>query len=88
MFSVQSPIAQNLAEIRFSCAGSLTAVTEIVDFSFDAVAVIAQHPTNASAAVVVIQTGNDAAEVDFTDGTAIVLKVSSEFSAGRDFTLF
>jgi hypothetical protein len=59
-----------------------------MDFSLDAVTVVAQHSTNASCAVVVIKTGDNAAEVDFTDGTAIPLKVSSEFSAGRDFTLF
>jgi len=88
LFSVHRPIAQNLAEIRFSRSGSLTAVTEVVDFTLDAVAVIAQHSSDASAAVVVIQTGNDAVEVDFADSTAIVLQVSSEFSAGRDFTLF
>ena len=88
MFSVQRPIAQNLAEIRFSRAFAFTAVAEVINLSLDAIAVIAQHSTNASCAVVVIKTGDDAAEVDFTDGTAIPLKVSSEFSAGRDFTLF
>jgi len=85
---VQRPIAQNLAEIRFSRSGSLTAVTEIIDFTLDAVAVIAKHSSDASAAVIVVETGNDAAEVDFTNGTFIPLKVRSEFSAGRDFTLF
>jgi hypothetical protein len=88
LLSVHRPIAQNLAEIRFSRSGSLTAVTEIVDFTLDSVAVIAQHSSDASAAVIVVETGNDAVEVDFTDGTAIVLQVSSEFSACRDFTLF
>jgi hypothetical protein len=88
LFSVQRPIAQNLPEIRFSRSCSLTAVTEVIDFTLDAVAVIAQHTTNASAAVVVIKTGDNVVEVDFTNGTAIPLKVSSEFSAGRYFTLF
>jgi len=88
LFSVHRPIAQNLAEIRFSRAFAFTTIAEIIDFSLDAVAVVAQHSTNASCAVVVIQTSDDADEVDFTDGTAIPLKVSSEFSAGRDFTLF
>jgi hypothetical protein len=88
LLSVHRPIAQNLAEIRFSRSGSLTAVTEIVDFTLDSVAVIAQHSSDASAAVIVVETGNDAVEVDFTDGTFIPLQVRSEFSAGRDFTLF
>ena len=88
LFSVQRPIAQNLAEIRFSCAFAFTTIAEIIDFSLDAIAVIAQHSSDASCAVVVIKTGDNTAEVDFTDGTAIPLKVSSEFSAGRDFTLF
>ena len=88
LFSVQRPIAQNLAEIRFSRSDSLTAVTEVIDFTLDSVAVIAKHSSNASTAVIVVETGNNAAEVDFTDGTAITLQVRSEFSAGRYFTLF
>ena len=88
VLSVQSPIAQNLAEIRFSRSGSLTAVTEVVDFTLDSVAVIAKHSSDASAAVIVVETGDNSAEVGFADSTAIVLQVSSEFSARRYFTLF
>jgi hypothetical protein len=88
VLSVQRPIAQNLAEIGFSCAFAFSTIAEVIDFTLDSVAVIAQHPTDASAAVIVVETGNDAVEVDFTDGTFIPLQVRSEFSAGRDFTLF
>ncbi len=85
---MQRPIAQNLAEIGFSCAFAFSTIAEVIDFTLDSVAVIAQHPTNASAAVIVVETGDNAVEVDFTDCTSVPLQVRSEFSAGRDFTLF